>query len=162
MKNQVFTSVLQIGIVVDDLDKYMKKFNDEYGIGPWGVHHFNKETCTQLTYRGREVDYSMKLALCDCHNVQWELIEPVDDNNIYKEFLDERGVGIHHLAMDIESNHNVIEKMEERNVSEIQTGNYHGIGYNYFDTTKDLGFITEIYTSWSDIPEPVRTYPPSK
>jgi len=74
MDKPIFTEVLQIGIVVDDLDAYMKRYHDDYGIGPWLVYDFNKETVRNMTIRGEKVDYYMKIALCDAHNVQWELL----------------------------------------------------------------------------------------
>lgn len=35
-----FTETMQIGIVVRDLDAAVRRYVDDYGIGPWGVHLF--------------------------------------------------------------------------------------------------------------------------
>lgn len=76
-----FTKVLQIGIVVDDLKAYLKRYVDDYGIGPWNIYHFNKNSVKEMTINGEKNDFDIKLALCNYYNVQIELIEPIDDKN---------------------------------------------------------------------------------
>lgn len=162
MDKPIFTEVLQIGIVVDDLDTYMKRYHDDYGIGPWLVYDFNKETVRNMTIRGEKVDYSMKIALCDAHNVQWELIEPTDDRSVYAEFLKQHGPGLHHVALGTENHDDVVKTMAARGNEVIQSGIFHKIGYTYLNTMKDLGFIAEIYhiPEGFELPAPLRTYPP--
>jgi methylmalonyl-CoA/ethylmalonyl-CoA epimerase len=164
MKKPVFTQVLQICVVVDDIDAYMRRYNDDYGIGPWIIYDFNKDTVSNMTICGKKVDYSMKIALCDFHNVQWELIEPTSDNSIYAEFLKKNGPGLHHIAFATENYEETIQDMADRENHEIQGGNFHGLTYTYLDTNKDLGFIAEIYNTPEgfEFPAPLKTYPPQK
>ena len=42
MRDPAFTQTMQIGIVVRDLDATMRKYVDEYGIGPWKIYEFNR------------------------------------------------------------------------------------------------------------------------
>jgi hypothetical protein len=41
MQKPVFTETMQIGIVVRDLDAAIRRYVDDYAIGPWEVHKFN-------------------------------------------------------------------------------------------------------------------------
>ena len=41
MQKPVFTETMQIWIVVRNLDAAIRRYENDYGIGPWGVHEFN-------------------------------------------------------------------------------------------------------------------------
>ena len=75
MKKLVFDKVTQISVVVDDIYAYIKRYNDDYGIGPWIILHFDKENTNNMVIRGQRKNFAIKLALCDCLNIQWELIQ---------------------------------------------------------------------------------------
>ncbi|MBM4763331.1 VOC family protein [Bacillus sp. B15-48] len=143
---EVFTKVLQVGIVVDNLEAYMKRYEEDFGIGPWEVLYFNKDNVREMTVYQEKKDFSIKVGFCDYYNVQLELIEPLDlnDTNIYTEFLREHGPGLHHIALDTNDHDETVNEMEKRDVKVIQSG----IGrkkFTYFDLRKELGFIGEIY-----------------
>ena len=40
MQKPAFTETMQIGIVVRELDAAIRRYEDDYGIGPWGVYQF--------------------------------------------------------------------------------------------------------------------------
>ncbi|MDQ0218040.1 glyoxalase [Peribacillus cavernae] len=166
----MFGKTLQIGLVVDDVEAYMKKYNDVYGIGPWTVYDFNKDNISNMTVHGKKEEYTFKVAICfEFHNMQWELIEPTSDNSIYSEFLKEHGPGLHHIALSTENAdskenyEDVMLKMAARGINEIQGGEF-ALKYTYLDTMKDLGFILEIFNTNEDydLPASVGTYPSQK
>lgn len=162
MREPIFTSILQIGIVVDNLEIFMQKYYEEYGIGPWEVHLYTEENLKEMKVNGEGKKYSMKAAFCQHFNVQLELIEPLDDNNIYAEFLEKHGPGLHHIAFDTQNQDGTIQAFKEKGVNLLQEGVYFGKGFTYLDTLKDLGFISEIYKSpvkWVK-PDPIAIYPP--
>ncbi|MGB9887825.1 MAG: VOC family protein [Moorellales bacterium] len=162
MAKPLFTQVLQICVVVDDLDAYVKRYNDEYGIGPWIILNFDRNTVKDMTVRGQRVDYSMKLALCNALNIQWEIIQPTDENSIYAEFLRTHGPGLHHVALAVEDYDQVMKEMAARGNYEVQGGtDLGGQHFTYLDLTRDLGLIVEIYKTPKDfvLPPPERTYP---
>jgi hypothetical protein len=99
MRDPVFTQTMQVGIVVRDLDATMRKYVDEYGIGPWKIYEFNAGNANGLREYGQPVERSWRLAVAMVGNVQWELIEPLDDEGIYARFLAEKGGGVHHIAV---------------------------------------------------------------
>ncbi|HWQ79469.1 MAG TPA: VOC family protein [Anaerovoracaceae bacterium] len=166
MKKPVFTKLTQACVVVDDLDAYMKRYHDEYGIGPWIVLNFNSETVSDMVVRGKPVNYSMKLALCDALNVQLEIIEPTDDNSVYAEFLKAHGPGLHHLSFDTQGYDQVIEDLASRGIKETFQGGIDagGMRFTYMDLTKELGFVVELFNPPENFvpPAPERTYPPQE
>jgi methylmalonyl-CoA/ethylmalonyl-CoA epimerase len=78
-----FTETLQIGIVVRDLETAMRRYVDDYGIGPWDIHEFNAGNAEDLHEHGGPVERSWRLATTMVGRVQWELIEPLDDKSDY-------------------------------------------------------------------------------
>lgn len=158
----VFTNLLQVGVVVKNLDETVKTYTDKYGIGPWKIYEFNKDTVADMSVGGKRMDYAMKLALANIGNVQWELIEPLDEISDYARFLREHGEGIHHVAMDTESYESALGFCDENDLKPLQYGywgkNFH---YDYRETRDDLKCIVELYGPEESFewPEPVSVYP---
>jgi methylmalonyl-CoA/ethylmalonyl-CoA epimerase len=48
---------------------------------------------------GQPVERSWRLAVATVGQVQWELIEPLDEESVYARFLAEKGEGVHHVAV---------------------------------------------------------------
>src|SRR5215471_16235408 len=99
MREPSFSETLQIGIVVRDLDTAMRSYMDDHGIGPWEIVEFHAGEAEALHEYGRQVDRSWRLATAMIGTVQWELIEPLDDESDYARFLAEKGGGVHHIAV---------------------------------------------------------------
>lgn len=95
MRDPAFTQTMQIGIVVRDLDATMRKYADEYGIGPWKIFEFNPGNATDLYEYGQPVTRSWRVAVAMVGQMQWELIQPLDEESIYARFLAEKGGGVH-------------------------------------------------------------------
>src|SRR5712671_2735727 len=99
MREPSFSETVQIGIVVRDLETAMGRYVDEHGIGPWEIVEFHAGEAEGLREHGRPVDRSWRLATAMVGTVQWELIEPLDDESDYARFLAEKGGGVHHIAV---------------------------------------------------------------
>ena len=161
MNKPIFKDVLQVAVVVKNLDEAVKKYADEYGIGPWTIYEFNSETVKDMIIRDKREDYAMRLALCNIGNVQWELIEPEDDKSIYAEFLRTHGEGLHHVAFGVEDYEKAMKFFRSKGHKVLQGGTWHGFTYTYLTTEKDLKCIAEIYNvpvgfKW---PKPDAIYP---
>ena len=94
--------VLQVCVVVRDLQKAMERYWNVLGIGPWRIHTYHPPRLTDTTLRGKSQPYPMRLALAEVGLVQWELIQPLEGPSIYKEFLEEKGEGLHHVAFAVD------------------------------------------------------------
>ena len=78
-------------IVVPDLETAMRRYVDDYGIGPWDIHEFNAGNAEDLHEHGRPVRTLLAACTTRVGGVQWELIEPLDDESDYARFLAEKG-----------------------------------------------------------------------
>ena len=84
MREPVFNETVQLGIVVRDLEATVRRYENEYGIGPWQFAQIDA---------GEANNYASTVG-----RVMWELIEPLDEEGIYARFLAEKGEGIHPSA----------------------------------------------------------------
>lgn len=91
-------AVTQIGVVVRDLRKALKTYHETLGWGPWNVYVLRPPRHHHTFLRGEPVEYSMQIAETHVGPVDFELIEPLEGPSIYKEFLDQHGEGVHHIA----------------------------------------------------------------
>lgn len=156
MSEKVFkpmiTKIGHICMVVKDMDAAIKRYEEVYGIGPWtlgGPEDF-EYVAGSLYVHGKQVDFKGRLALCDCLNVTLELIQPMDENSHYAEYLRDHGEGIHHLFAEVTDKDEFVSTVTKRGNEDL----FHGycsvppfkekIFCNYFDMRSDLGFICEI------------------
>ncbi|SIS05777.1 VOC family protein [Natronorubrum thiooxidans] len=151
----------QVAFVVEDLEDGMDRFEGLLGVGPWQVYRFEPPALTDRTFRGESHEYSMRLALAQLGETMLELIEPLEGPSIYTEHLDEHGEGLHHVAcFAFDDPHAVVETFEDAGMPVIQSGNFDGVEYWYFDTADELnGTIFETAANVDSIPEPEMTYP---
>ncbi|MCL7417584.1 MAG: VOC family protein [Halalkalicoccus sp.] len=153
--------ITQVAFVVEDIDDGMERFDSILGIGPWDVYRFEPPRLSETTYRGESHDYSMVLALGEVAGTMIELIEPLEGDSIYTDHLEEHGEGLHHVAcFAFEDTEAVVERFEEAGMGVLQSGNFAGVEYWYFDTRDQLnGVIFETATNLEAIPDPDETYP---
>jgi len=110
----VFKGISQVGIVVDNLKEKIRKYEDTYNIGPWHIEEYNSDNIKDMFVYENRKDYSMKIAFCVLGNIQFKLIEPLDES-IYSEFYNRyEGKLIHHLRMDVDDYHGVLNYLRIR------------------------------------------------
>jgi Glyoxalase/Bleomycin resistance protein/Dioxygenase superfamily len=151
----IFTETMQIGIVVRDLDATLRRYVDDYGIGPWEIHEFNPEKAKDLCEEGQPVKRSWRLAVTMVGRVMWELIEPLDDEGVYARFLAEKGEGVHHIAVATASFDDIVEAQAKRGRKLALNGTFSGTEVAYLPTDADLGVIIEIFSAQRALQKPI-------
>ena len=157
------TGVRQIALVVRDLDSTMSEYTKRLGIGPWWVSLYGPPRLTEMRVRGVEVAYSMKLAIAWTGETMWELIQPVDGPSIYKEFLDVKGEGFHHVIVEhcgIEFDA-AIAAFSGRGCPPLMEGQLGEVRFAYIDSEGPLKTVLEIVDRPKGFvrPEPDYWYP---
>jgi catechol 2,3-dioxygenase-like lactoylglutathione lyase family enzyme len=136
----------QIGILVEDIDRAERRYGELFGIRSWRRYLYDGESVPVRRYRGQEGAWAMKLSMSG-DSPQVELIEVVAGPSIYQEFLDEKGPGMHHLGVFVDSLEQATEAMKDRGFEVIQEGSGHGLdgdgAFAYYDTTNELGVFIE-------------------
>lgn len=127
----------------------MRKYVEDYGIGPWEIYEFNAGKAEDFREFGQPVERSWRLAATKVGQVQWELIEPLDEESIYARFLAEKGEGVQHIAVATPNFDEAIAQAERGN-GVILSGKFGGGRVAYLGTDRDLGVVMEIYKAGSD------------
>src|SRR5207244_732706 len=91
--------ISQIAIVVRDIDDALEKYHRVLGWGPWNVYEHKPPSLHDTYLHGQPTDYTMIGAETHVGPIVVELLQPVDGPSIYKEWLDEHGEGLHHIAV---------------------------------------------------------------
>src|SRR5262245_35004520 len=160
MPEPLFTETIQIAIVVRDLDAAMRTYVHDYGIGPWEIYEFNPGNVANMHEDGRPVERSWRLAISQVGQVQWELIEPLDEESIYARFLAEKGEGVHHVGVAVPDFHETVATQAERGNGVLLGGDYRGVSFAYLAPGRDIGVITEIFSGApGEGQQPDATYP---
>lgn len=161
MRPPLLTETLQVALVVRDLEASMQRYVEGYGIGPWDIYEFNPGTVSGMHENGQPVERAWRLALANVGGVQWELIQPLDDDSIYARFLAEHGEGVHHVGVAVPSFDATIASLGERGRDVAFGGRYSGVDFAYLSTEPDLGVMTEIFSAPpGDDQAPDAVYPP--
>ena len=54
----------------------------------------------------------VKIAIIELENVRIELMQPTNDSSPIKKFLDKKGQGLHHMALETDNIEDEVERME--------------------------------------------------
>jgi len=135
--------VQQIGIVVKDMDKAIEHYASTFGIGPFRVIDGNMEG---VLLRGKPINTKIKVAFAKSGPLQVELIQPVEGKNIYTEFLDSKGEGLHHLGFQVDDLEAMLVELAKEGIRPIfyQSLPYIGIAFAYLNSDKIGGVIFEL------------------
>ncbi len=145
-RQPVFTETMQIGIVVRDLDATLRRYVDDYGIGPWQIFEVTPENAPDLRHDGQPVKGSTRAAAAMVGGVMGELIQPLDDEGIFARFLAEKGEGVHHIALATPNFDDAVAEQIQRGKTLPLSGEFDGVKLAYLPTDRDLGVILEIFS----------------
>ncbi len=95
---QKMGQIMQMAYVVEDIQASIRWWIEETGAGPWFLlDHFLGEG---QTYRGAPSTADVAIAMGFAGHMQIELIQPLDGNpSVYREIIDKRGYGFHHVGV---------------------------------------------------------------
>jgi 4-hydroxyphenylpyruvate dioxygenase-like putative hemolysin len=152
--------ITQIGIVVKNLQKAMENYWETLGIGPWRIFTYQPPAFKEPTIRGKPMNYSMKIALAQIGSLQIELIEPLEGPSIYKEFLRQRGEGVHHIQSRPKDLSETLGSFKKSGVNVLMSGKFGEGAFYYMDSEPVLGIIIEVVERRGRKISPEAIYPP--
>ena len=157
MREPVFNETVQLGIVVRDLEATVRRYQDDYGIGPWQFARIDLGEANNYREYGRPVERSNRIAMATVGQVMWELIEPLDEDSIWARFLAEKGEGVHHVAVatpDFDGTVARAQPRAQRKDGVMLRCEHSGVDIAYLDTQRDLGVVLEVFSGTPDVEAP--------
>ena len=144
------SDLFQVGIVVHDLEKSMKDYESLLGINSWKVLEINDDSLN-FTYHGKPVKHSFRAAMTMLGSLMVELLQPVEGEGVYRDFLNEHGEGLHHLGhVRVDDLDEAVQALEKAGFPCIETGG-DTLGFHswaYVDTTSLIGYVLELSTGF--------------
>jgi catechol 2,3-dioxygenase-like lactoylglutathione lyase family enzyme len=138
---------VQIGIVVQDLERATELLGSLFGIGPFRFIEWPNRPDSKYFYRGSEEHIKIRQAFAQVGPLELELIQPLEgDRNAYREFLGAKGGGIHHILFEVEDMERVVAALARGGIGVLQsgTGIRPGTRWALLDTQELVGFLLEL------------------
>ena len=91
--------IVQIGLVVDDVQKIAGGYESLFGIGPWT---FSELSATDAVVEGQTQEtaaIALRQGVASIANLEIELLQPLSGPSIQADFFQKHGNGIHHLSL---------------------------------------------------------------
>lgn len=152
--------VAQIAYVVEDLEKTVEHYNKLFGIGPWHFYTYGKPLLSFMKRHGKPTEYKMKVALSYFGSMRIELIQHLEGDTVYTDFIKKHGYGIQHLGFLVTDMEEALDQARKAGLEVSMEGGGHGPdgdGYfAYLETEDMLGTTIEL------IERPKRRQPPEK
>jgi catechol 2,3-dioxygenase-like lactoylglutathione lyase family enzyme len=136
--------VVQVGILVRDIKKTAKVYEDFLGVKPrFDLTGPIEESQTQ--YLGKPSKARAQLAFFKVGpNLEIELIEPDTEPSTWRHDLDANGEGVHHIAFFVKGMKEAIAALAKREMPLLQKGEYPGGRYAYIDANEQLKLVLEL------------------
>ena len=112
--------LMQIGVVVRDMDESIARL-EALGLGQFVARTLPPDR--EEWFRGEPFHGPVKISMADAGNVQLELIQPLADKGLHREYLDEKGEGIQHVMYAVDDFDKEIAELTARGAEVVLRAN---------------------------------------
>jgi methylmalonyl-CoA/ethylmalonyl-CoA epimerase len=110
----------QVGVVVRDMDQAIARLQ-ELGFGPFEERVLSPDR--EEWFRGEPFHGPVKISMADAGNVELELIQPMGDKGLHREYLDEKGEGIQHVKYAVDDFDKEVAELTEKGAEVVLRAN---------------------------------------
>ena len=141
--------IYQLGYVVANVENTCRHYESAFGIGPFTGPI--EVPMKNADFMGRIVNTKIKAAFTKSGDVQIELIQPLDSDNPYTEFLTRRGDGIHHLGFKVDDIEEAKAEFARNGFEPFFSCDLVVMKFAYFDMSKFGGLALELLWGKTEI-----------
>ncbi len=134
----------QVGILVHNMEKSVQAYAAFLGVDVPAICQTGEYEEARTLYLGRPTRARCRQAFFYYNDLQVELIEPDKEPSVWRQALDEKGEGIHHIAFQIENMEETIRLGESLGMKLLQRGRWNGGHYAYLDASSTLHCVVEL------------------
>ncbi|HUW09407.1 MAG TPA: VOC family protein [Anaerolineae bacterium] len=157
--------IAQVAILVPNLEEAVENYWEQFGIGDWHFYTYGKPLVKKMSYHGEPTEYKMRVALSYLGPMRIELIEPLEGDTVYADFIAAHGYGVHHFGVLVTDMVKAIAQAEAAGVQMTMDGSGFGLDgdghYAYLDTEETLGVTIELIERPKGRLTPERVFPPT-
>jgi catechol 2,3-dioxygenase-like lactoylglutathione lyase family enzyme len=146
----------QVCIIVEDVERSAAQYAEILGFPVSTEFQITRRhDHTQATYYGSPTDARAKINGFEIGSIQFELLQPLEGPSTWKDYLDQHGEGIHHIAFFVPKTDVAASSFVEHGYTITQQGLFTGQTgmYTYLDTDRDLGVVIELLEHFSGVPQ---------
>lgn len=156
--------ITQVAWVVEDLDRSVKEFYETFGIGPWYYYRYGSPLLKMMRRWGKDTSYCMRTAVADAGATRLELIQPIEGDTIFSEFVLKNGYGkVQHFGIAIDNMAEALKIVRKAGIGVTMEGSGYGLdgdGYfAYLDTENIIGITLELMERPKRRHRPEKVYP---
>ena len=143
-------SITQIGFIVKDVEKTKAEVARFLDVPVPPTVSSGEYAVTKTVYKGQPApEAQCFMAFFYFGSLQVEFIQPNEAPSVWRDFLETKGEGIHHLAFNVKGMTKYITNLENFGMTVEQKGEYRrGNGrYAYFDARDSLKTFIELLES---------------
>ena len=145
---ELFNDFAQIVIIVQDLDKTVQVLTEVFGLGPFRFVTWPPPGRTDLVkvYHGMPGDFTYRMAFTELGPIELELIQPLEGESVWADFVAEHGQGIHHIRFNVLDMQPVVDHLAKygARVNQMGSGLRPGTAWAVFGTEDLIGFAIEV------------------
>lgn len=137
--------MVQVGIIVEDVEESARNWAKFLGLeNPPSISVASGHELNPTQFMGKPSVATAKLAFFQLDNITIELIEPDDHASTWREFLETKGEGIHHIAFNVEDMDSRVKSFTASGIPMVQHGGWETGEYSYMDGSEKLALIIEL------------------
>jgi methylmalonyl-CoA/ethylmalonyl-CoA epimerase len=136
--------ICQVAIVVRDIEKTAKSFSEAFGMPMPKIFSIPPVEEAHTKFRGKLTKTRAKLAVFDLGAVVLELTQPDDEPSSWKDFLDTKGEGVHHIGFMVDDLAATLDFLAKKGMPERHSGDYTGGRYVFVESMEKLGVLLNV------------------
>ena len=150
-KNYFGSNVIcQVGLVVRDIEASIKKYAALFGVEAPPIITTAPESEAHTRYQGAPTEARAKLAFFKMgEQLSLELIEPIGGPSTWRDFLEQKGEGVHHLAFRVKGTDALTGELAAVGIPVVQQGDYTGGRYTYLSSEHELAVAVELLENFN-------------
>lgn len=151
--------ISQVALVVNDLEKSMREYTETMGWGPWTIYEYKPPRIHDILVLGTPREFTWIGAEAPVGSNYVELLQPLEGPSIFREFIDQRGEGLHHIgywAKTMDEADKIRDMFRARGAPVLMSAWIDRVFFYYIDTRP---MIIEVWTGDLESLQASRTYP---
>lgn len=133
LKNGIvqLTNLSHVGIAVKDAEKTAKWMSSIWNIGTPQIFDYSPKASDLIAGE----PFSVRIVNIKFGAYPIELLQPLDNKSIWAKFIEEKGEGIHHVAMGVSNYDQMVDMMKAQGHPLLVAAVFEGEKWCYFDTS---------------------------
>jgi methylmalonyl-CoA/ethylmalonyl-CoA epimerase len=133
------TNLSHLGIAVKDAEATAKFISSIWGIGDPEIFEYEPKPEEMISGE----PFGVRLVFIKFGAFPIELLQPLDDKSIWAKFIEEKGEGIHHIALGVSNYDEMVSKLQEQGHPMVVAASFQGCRWCYFETSPG-GLVLEL------------------